>query len=356
MYDGIINVYKEKGFTSHDVVAKMRGILGQRKIGHTGTLDPAAEGVLPVCAGKGTKLCDMLTDHDKTYRAVLLLGTETDTEDTTGTVLETKETSGLTENEVQDAVLSFIGDYAQVPPMYSALKVDGKKLYELAREGKTVERKARPVKIFDIQIEKMELPEVTMTVSCSKGTYIRTLCHDIGAKLSVGGCMKELLRTKVGQFELSESLTLDELQKLKEEDRITGLHPGMREMLTAMKDAGLWSAIATGKSRAGLARVLAKTGSDGYFCASRTMDEAQSKPSPDMLRQLSDECCVPISKIVMIGDAVHDLEMANNAGAAAVGVTWGAGRREALEKLHPIAVVDTVPELARAIGVEDLLK
>ena len=213
MYDGIINVYKEKGFTSHDVVAKMRGILGQRKIGHTGTLDPAAEGVLPVCAGKGTKLCDMLTDHDKTYRAVLLLGTETDTEDTTGTVLETKETSGLTEKEVQDAVLSFIGDYAQIPPMYSALKVDGKKLYELAREGKNVERKARPVKIFDIQI-------VTMTVSCSKGTYIRTLCHDIGAKLSVGGCMKELLRTKVGRFELSESLTLDELQKLKEEDRL----------------------------------------------------------------------------------------------------------------------------------------
>ena len=220
MYDGIINVYKEKGFTSHDVVAKMRGILGQRKIGHTGTLDPAAEGVLPVCAGKGTKLCDMLTDYDKTYRAVLLLGTETDTEDTTGTVLEAKDTSGLTEDEVQDVVLSFIGDYAQVPPMYSALKVDGKKLYELAREGKTVERKARPVKIFDIRIEKIELPEVTMTVSCSKGTYIRTLCHDIGAKLSVGGCMKELLRTKVGRFELSESLTLDELQKLKEEDRL----------------------------------------------------------------------------------------------------------------------------------------
>ena len=214
MYDGIINVYKEKGFTSHDVVAKMRGILGQRKIGHTGTLDPAAEGVLPVCAGKGTKLCDMLTDHDKTYRAVLLLGTETDTEDTTGTVLETKDTSGLTEDEVQDVVLSFIGDYAQVPPMYSALKVDGKKLYELAREGKTV------VKIFDIQIEKMELPEVTMTVSCSKGTYIRTLCHDIGAKLSVGGCMKELLRTKVGRFEIKDSLKLDDLQKLKEEGRL----------------------------------------------------------------------------------------------------------------------------------------
>ena len=115
---------------------------------------------------------------------------------------------------------SFIGDYDQIPPMYSALKVDGKKLYELAREGKTVERKARPVKIFDIRIEKMELPEVTMTVSCSKGTYIRTLCHDIGMKLSVGGCMKELLRTKVGRFEIVDSLTLTDLQKLKEEDRL----------------------------------------------------------------------------------------------------------------------------------------
>lgn len=220
MYDGIINVYKEKGFTSHDVVAKMRGILGQRKIGHTGTLDPAAEGVLPVCAGKGTRLCGMLTDHDKTYRAVLLLGTETDTEDTTGTVLSVSDTSGLTEEMVREAILSFVGDYDQIPPMYSALKIDGKKLYELAREGKVVERKARPVKIHEIVIEDVNLPEVTMSVSCSKGTYIRTLCHDIGMKLSVGGCMKELLRTRVGRFELSESLTLDELQKLKEEDRL----------------------------------------------------------------------------------------------------------------------------------------
>ena len=205
----------------------MRGILGQRKIGHTGTLDPAAEGVLPVCAGKGTKLCDMLTDHDKTYRAVLLLGTETDTEDTTGTVLETKDTSGLTEDEVQDVVLSFIGDYAQVPPMYSALKVDGKKLYELAREGKTVERKARPVKIFDIQIEKMELPEVTMTVSCSKGTYIRSLCDDIGKKLGCGACMMKLTRTRVGEFMLDDTLTLNQISALvlkgEIEDRITGI-------------------------------------------------------------------------------------------------------------------------------------
>ena len=223
MYDGIINVYKEKGFTSHDVVAKMRGILGQRKIGHTGTLDPAAEGVLPVCAGKGTKLCDMLTDHDKTYRAVLLLGTETDTEDTTGTVLETKETSGLTEKEVQDAVLSFIGDYAQVPPMYSALKVNGKKLCDLARAGIEVERKARTVKIFSIEIEKINLPYVTMQVHCSKGTYIRTLCADIGEVLGVGACMESLVRTRVSAFPLEEAHTLAEIEKIRDEGTLEEL-------------------------------------------------------------------------------------------------------------------------------------
>lgn len=217
MYDGIINVYKEKGFTSFDVVAKMRGILGQRKVGHTGTLDPEAEGVLPVCTGKGTRLCDMLTDHDKTYRATLLLGVETDTQDTTGAVLSEKSTEHLTEDEVREAILSFVGDYDQIPPMYSALKVNGKKLYELAREGKEVERKARPVKIHEIVIESVALPEVVMTVSCSKGTYIRTLCHDIGEKLSVGGCMKELLRIRVGRFALENALTLSELQKMKDE-------------------------------------------------------------------------------------------------------------------------------------------
>lgn len=221
MYDGIINVYKEKGFTSFDVVAKMRGILGQRKVGHTGTLDPAAEGVLLVCAGKGTRLCDMLTDRDKTYRATLLLGTETDTQDTTGTVLSEKSTDFLKEEEVRDAILSFVGEYDQIPPMYSALKVDGKKLYELAREGKEVERKARSVKIHEIIIESVNLPEVVMTVSCSKGTYIRTLCHDIGEKLSVGGCMKGLLRTRAGRFFLEDSLTLSELQILKDQGRLS---------------------------------------------------------------------------------------------------------------------------------------
>lgn len=221
MYDGIINVYKEKGYTSFDVVAKMRGILGQKKVGHTGTLDPEAEGVLPVCAGKGTKLCDMLTDHDKTYRATLLLGTDTDTQDTTGTVLAKKSAEGLSEEAVREAILSFIGNYDQIPPMYSALKVNGRKLCDLAREGIVVERKARPVTIYDLRIEEICLPEVVMTVSCSKGTYIRTLCHDIGEKLSVGGCMKTLLRTKVDRFLIEDSLTLAELQKRKDDGRLS---------------------------------------------------------------------------------------------------------------------------------------
>ena len=187
MIHGIINVYKEKGFTSHDVVAKLRGIVGQKKIGHTGTLDPDATGVLPVCLGKATKLCDLLTDKNKTYEAVLLLGKTTDTQDITGEVLEEKSTEALTEEKVREAIEGFIGDYEQIPPMYSALKVNGKKLYELAREGKVIERKARPVKILDIQILEIDLPKVRMEVSCSKGTYIRTLCHDIGDKLGCGG-------------------------------------------------------------------------------------------------------------------------------------------------------------------------
>ncbi|MBS4980209.1 MAG: tRNA pseudouridine(55) synthase TruB [Lachnospiraceae bacterium] len=217
MIHGVINVYKEKGFTSHDVVAKLRGILGQKKIGHTGTLDPDATGVLPVCLGKGTKLCELLTDKDKTYRAVMLLGTVTDTQDISGEVLETKDTAALTEEEVAACIGKFVGQYEQIPPMYSALKVGGKKLYELAREGKTVERKARPVMIHSIEIKEIDLPRVTMEVSCSKGTYIRTLCHDIGEKLGCGACMESLLRTKVSRFVLEGSLTLGEIEQKKQD-------------------------------------------------------------------------------------------------------------------------------------------
>lgn len=220
MIHGIINVYKEKGYTSHDVVAKLRGIAGQKKIGHTGTLDPDAEGVLPVCLGKATKVCELLTDKDKTYRAVLFLGQTTDTQDASGTVLETSDVSNLNESQVTEVVQSFVGEYAQIPPMYSALKVGGKKLYELAREGKTVERKARNVKIHSIKILRVDLPRVEMEVSCSKGTYIRTLCHDIGEKLGVGGCMESLLRVQVGRFVLADSLRLSEIQKAKEDGNL----------------------------------------------------------------------------------------------------------------------------------------
>ena len=220
MIHGIINVYKEKGYTSHDVVAKLRGIAGQKKIGHTGTLDPDAEGVLPVCLGKATKVCELLTDKDKTYRAVLFLGQTTDTQDASGTVLETSDVSNLNEVQVTEAVQSFVGEYAQIPPMYSALKVGGKKLYELAREGKTVERKARNVMIHSIKILRVDLPRVEMEVSCSKGTYIRTLCHDIGEKLGVGGCMESLLRVQVGRFVLADSLRLSEIQKAKEDGNL----------------------------------------------------------------------------------------------------------------------------------------
>ena len=215
MIHGIINVYKEKGFTSHDVVAKLRGIVGQKKIGHTGTLDPDATGVLPVCLGKATKLCDLLTDKNKTYEAVLLLGKTTDTQDITGEVLEEKSTEALTEEKVREAIEGFIGDYEQIPPMYSALKVNGKKLYELAREGKVIERKARPVKILDIQILEIDLPKVRMEVSCSKGTYIRTLCHDIGEKLGCGGCMESLIRTRVSTFRIEDAKMLDEIESLQ---------------------------------------------------------------------------------------------------------------------------------------------
>lgn len=213
MIHGIINVYKEKGYTSHDVVARLRGILGQKRIGHTGTLDPDAEGVLPVCLGKATKVCELLADWDKTYRAILLLGQVTDTQDVSGEILESREVTASIK-EVYEAIQSFKGEYAQVPPMYSALKVNGKKLYELAREGKTVERKARNVQIHEIKIHEIVLPRISMTVNCSKGTYIRTLCHDIGQKVGCGGCMEQLLRTQVGMFRVEESLRLDEIEVL----------------------------------------------------------------------------------------------------------------------------------------------
>ena len=220
--DGIINVYKEAGFTSHDVVARLRGILKQKKIGHTGTLDPAAIGVLPVCVGKATKVCDLLTEKDKTYQAVCRLGMVTDTQDATGKVLEEHSIAGITEQKLRDTVASFQGEIEQIPPMYSAIKVDGKKLYELAREGKTIERKPRKVNIMQIHIVQIDLEEQTfvMEITCSKGTYIRTLCHDIGQKLGVGAIMQSLVRTRVAGFHIKDALTLTQIEELVQENKL----------------------------------------------------------------------------------------------------------------------------------------
>lgn len=220
MLHGVLNIYKEKGYTSHDVVAKLRGIVGQRKIGHTGTLDPDATGVLPVCLGKATKVCDMLTEKDKTYEAVLLLGRVTDTQDASGKLLAEHDTGYLTEALVKEAILSFEGEYDQIPPMFSAIKVGGKKLYELARDGQEIERKPRKVNIHSIKILEMDLPRVRMEVTCSKGTYIRTLCHDIGGMLQTGGLMEELVRTRVERFRIEESISLSEVEKKVSENRI----------------------------------------------------------------------------------------------------------------------------------------
>ena len=219
MYNGILNVYKEKGFTSHDVVAKLRGILKQKKIGHTGTLDPEAVGVLPVCLGNATKVCDLLTDKDKTYEAILRLGTVTDTQDTSGTVISAcaadLSDTGLN-RALDEELLKFTGIYSQIPPMYSAIKINGKKLYELAREGKTVERKGREVHIYEIT--RLDQPvrkdEAAIRVRCSKGTYIRTLCHDIGKNLGCGGCMSALKRTQVGPFTIENALKLSQIEGL----------------------------------------------------------------------------------------------------------------------------------------------
>lgn len=219
MLNGIINVYKERGYTSHDVVAKVRGILRERRVGHTGTLDPEAEGVLPLCIGPATKVVPYLTDADKCYEAEVILGTTTTTEDATGEILETRPVE-VNAAQVEAVVQSFIGDYEQIPPMYSAIKVNGVRLYELARKGIVVERPKRQVKILGCEIvEPLVENTFKIRVHCTKGTYIRTLCTDIGEKLGCGAHMGYLLRTQVGHYELKDSLKLAQLEAVK--DHIT---------------------------------------------------------------------------------------------------------------------------------------
>lgn len=241
MYNGIINIYKEAGFTSHDVVAKLRGILKQKKIGHTGTLDPEAVGVLPVCLGKGTKVCDLLTDKDKVYETVMRLGVVTDTQDMTGNVLRESPVH-VTREELEAVMRQFLGDYDQIPPMYSALKVQGKKLYELAREGRVIERKPRRVQILGLELRGMEEDgiHVHMRVHCSKGTYIRTLCHDIGERLGCGAAMEKLIRTRVGVFKIEDALTLAQVEVCVQNQKIDHLIRSIDSMFS------MWPAGRTG--------------------------------------------------------------------------------------------------------------
>lgn len=243
MINGVINVYKEVGYTSRDAVTRLTGILRQRKVGHTGTLDPAAEGVLPMCVGKATKLCELLTDHRKEYVAVMKLGIATDTEDITGEIVESTDYSeewyidNMSDDNLKKNISRFIGTQFQTPPMYSAKRVNGKRLYELAREGKVIERKPCEITIYGIKITNIDITnrEITIKVACSKGTYIRTLCKDIGEALGCKAAMKSLLRTRTGDFYLENSYKLDEIEKIVSENRLDEIVIPIEEIFRDLK-------------------------------------------------------------------------------------------------------------------------
>lgn len=208
--DGIINIYKPEGISSFDVVRSIRKLSGIKKVGHTGTLDPMAKGVLPICLGKSTKIVDYIMKDFKIYKAVLKLGEVSDTYDREGKIIQSSKVD-VDENEVINVINSFIGEIDQVPPMYSALKVNGKRLYELARQGIEIERQSRKINIYDIIIEKINIPYVTFEVKCSKGTYIRSLCYDIGEKLNCGALMWDLERVATGKFTKENAIRLEDL-------------------------------------------------------------------------------------------------------------------------------------------------
>ncbi|MEQ8197010.1 MAG: tRNA pseudouridine(55) synthase TruB [Clostridiaceae bacterium] len=209
--NGVININKPKGITSFDVVFKIKKIAGEKKVGHTGTLDPLATGVLPVCLGRSTKIIDFIMEGRKTYRVKLELGIVTDTYDSEGTITEKNDVSFVNERNVISVINSFKGDILQEPPMYSALKQNGVRLYELARKGIEVEREKRPVTIYSIENINIDLPYISMDVTCSKGTYIRSLCFDIGRALKTGAVMRALTRLAAEPFRIENSVDLDSL-------------------------------------------------------------------------------------------------------------------------------------------------
>ncbi len=211
--NGVINIFKNKGMSSFDVVKKVRKAANEKKVGHTGTLDPEACGVLPVCLGKGTKIIDYIMKAEKSYTVKFKLGIKTTTYDLEGEIIEEKDWMHVKEDEVIKVINTFRGDIMQVPPMYSALKKDGVRLYDLARQGIEVEREARKITIYDIKDIEISLPYVSMDVTCSKGTYIRSLCFDIGEKLNTGATMFDLKRTQTSVFKEEDSINIEELNE-----------------------------------------------------------------------------------------------------------------------------------------------
>ena len=227
--NGILNVYKNRGMSSFDVVRKIKFLAHEKKVGHTGTLDPEATGVLPVALGKATKIIDYIMNSSKAYEVKLILGKKTTTYDLEGEVVSEKDVSHIKEEEAMDVVLSFIGEIDQIPPMYSALKKNGVRLYDLARQGIEVEREARRITIHDITDIKIVLPYISMTVCCSKGTYIRSLCYDIGEKLNVGATMTMLNRSATSVFKQEDSINIEDLTEENIENHLITIEEALRD-------------------------------------------------------------------------------------------------------------------------------
>lgn len=221
--NGILLIDKEPDWTSSDVVAKLRGILHEKRIGHSGTLDPMATGLLVVFVGRATRAVEFAEAHDKRYTAALRLGISTDTQDTTGRIIAQGDASGITREMLENVLRRFTGETEQIPPMYSAIKVNGKKLYEIARKGEEVERKARRINIRSLDLIGQDGGDWLLDIRCSKGTYVRTLCNDIGEALGCGGCMSALRRTEAGKFSVEEAVTLSEIQRAADESSVERL-------------------------------------------------------------------------------------------------------------------------------------
>lgn len=225
--DGVINIFKNTGMTSFDVVRIIKKAASTGKVGHTGTLDPEACGVLPVCIGKGTKIIDYIMNSDKVYEVEFKLGIKTTTYDLEGDIIDEKDPSNIEEEEILKSIYSFKGEYSQIPPMYSAIKQNGVRLYELARKGIEVEREGRLVKIYEIEDIKINNPNIKMKVTCSKGTYIRSLCYDIGEALGVGATMTKLKRNKTSKFTEEESINIDDINSENIENYIISIEDAL---------------------------------------------------------------------------------------------------------------------------------